>query len=193
MNIYRKYRQYGVKVLGVDVWDGSTSQLNSIFIQPTGSTYDFFPQASGVGHLYGLGVHSFVVVGLDKKVKYVERNYNEAALQSVLDTLTSTPGQKPKAIPFEFYMAQNYPNPFNPSTTIEFEVRLSLAASADVTVYNVAGQKVKTLFSQTVTSGFYTAQWDGTNELGENVPSGVYLYTLNLPEFRETKRMLLVR
>jgi hypothetical protein len=175
------------------VWDGSSSQLNSIFIQPTGSTYDFLPQASGVGQLYGLGVHSFVVIGLDKKIKYVARNYNEAALQSVLDTLTTTPGEKPKAIPFTFYLEQNYPNPFNPSTTIEFEVKLSQSAHADVTVYDVTGRKVKTLFSQTVISGFYTAQWDGTDELGEQAPSGVYLYTLNLPDQKQTKRMLLVR
>ncbi len=175
------------------MWDGSTTQLNSIFIQPTGSTYDFFPQASGVGILYGLGVHSFVVVGLEKKIKYVARNYNERELQGVLDTLTSTPGEKPKAIPFDFYVRQNYPNPFNPSTTIEFEVRLSQAAHADVTVYDVTGQKIKTLFSQKVSSGFYTVEWDGRNERGDLVPSGVYLYTLNLPDARETKIMTLVR
>lgn len=193
MNIHQKYREYGVKTIGVDVWDGSISQLNAIFIQPTSSTYDFIPQASAISMLYGLGVHSFVVVGLDKEIKYVSRNYDEESLSATLDVLTSTPGEKPKVFPLNFYLSQNYPNPFNPTTRIEFEVKISQSAHAELIVYDMSGRRIKTLLSQTVTSGFYAAEWDGANELGEPMASGVYVYVLNLPDIQESKRMLLLR
>lgn len=179
--------------MGVDIWDGSVSLLNSLFINPTNSTYDFLPFGSGVGYLYGRGVSSFVVIGRDKVVKYVKAYYDEASLQAELDTLTSVEGEKPDVVPFDFKLYSNYPNPFNPTTTIEFEVKVREPADAEVVVYKANGVRVKTLFSQTVRSGFYSVQWDGTNEFGEQAPSGVYFYRLTLPDQTDVKRMLLLR
>ena len=182
-----------MKVIGVDIWDGSISLLNSLFINATNSTYDFLPYASSVGYLYGRGVSSFVVVGRDKIVKYVSAYYDEPSLQESLDTLTNTVGERPKVVPFDFQLYPNSPNPFNPTTTIEFEVKVNEPSDAKVVVYNASGGKVKSLFSQTVHSGFYKVMWDGTNEFGEQVPSGVYFYRLTLPNQSDAKPMLLLR
>jgi hypothetical protein len=98
-------------------------------------------------------------------------------------------GEEP--IPFEYALKQNYPNPFNPETNIEFA--LPKESNVSLVVYNLLGQTVRTLVSGTVAAGAHTAHWDGKNENGANVPSGIYFYKLNTPEFFQTNKMVLVR
>jgi hypothetical protein len=89
-------------------------------------------------------------------------------------------------------LEQNYPNPFNPATTIEY----SIARPGHVTlrVYNVAGQLVRTLVDENQAPGpVRIARWDGRNETGNPVASGVYLYQLEAPGFTRTKKMVMVR
>jgi hypothetical protein len=104
-------------------------------------------------------------------------------------------------VPQEFALSQNFPNPFNPSTVVEFAVPQT--AEIDLGVYNILGQKVTTLRSGTVTSGYYTASWNGTNEKGGDVSSGVYFIRMsatasgaaaNTPShFSAMRKLLLVR
>jgi hypothetical protein len=75
-------------------------------------------------------------------------------------------------IPQRFALEQNYPNPFNPSTTIRFAVEK--AAFTDVAIYNVIGQKVRTLAADLLTPGFYTTTWNGTDDNGTPVTTGIY-------------------
>jgi len=75
-------------------------------------------------------------------------------------------------IPGDFALQQNYPNPFNPSTTIRFAIKE--ASVADIAIFNVLGQQVKTLASERLTPGTYTVKWDGTDNRGISVPSGIY-------------------
>ncbi len=88
-------------------------------------------------------------------------------------------------------LGQNYPNPFNPTTSIGFE--LSQSADVVLSVYNVTGQLVKTLATGTLQAGAHTVSWDGRNELGAVVPSGVYLYRLEAGDFTHTKQLLLLK
>jgi hypothetical protein len=85
----------------------------------------------------------------------------------------------------------NYPNPFNPSTTF----RYALGDNAHVTlkVYNMLGQLVRTLVDDYQPAGYGEATWDGRNESGSSVSSGIYIYRLTAGTFIETKRMLLVK
>ena len=94
-------------------------------------------------------------------------------------------------IPDEFALKQNYPNPFNPETNIEF----SLPTDQDVSlvVYNLLGQEVRTLVQSRLDAGSHMAHWDGKNERGADVPSGVYFYRFYTPEFSQTNKMILVR
>ncbi len=93
--------------------------------------------------------------------------------------------------PSEFDLSQNYPNPFNPSTKIEF----SLAKSGFVTlqIYDLLGRKVRALVSQELSSGYKSVIWDGKNDDGEAVASGVYFYQLKVGDFSEPKKMLLLK
>lgn len=95
------------------------------------------------------------------------------------------------AVPAEFRLAQNYPNPFNPSTTIEFELKNN--AYVKLSVYNMLGQRVRNLVDQKQTAGRYLVQWDGMDENGKAVSSGIYFYRIETESFSATKKMLLIR
>lgn len=88
-------------------------------------------------------------------------------------------------------LQQNYPNPFNPETAIKFV--LTEPSRVKLVVYNLLGQKVVTLIDKEMPAGSNTIIWDGKNELGEEVSSGVYFYRLEAGELQETKKMMIVR
>lgn len=90
-----------------------------------------------------------------------------------------------------FELLQNYPNPFNPTTTIAFT--LTQTADVDLTVYNGLGQAIRTVVSGNLTGGEYKIQWDGKNQLGQNVTSGVYVYRLRVGTLTESRKMVLLR
>ncbi len=94
-------------------------------------------------------------------------------------------------VPRTFSLSQNYPNPFNPSTAIEFSVpRTSIVA---LEVYDIAGRKVRTLVSQAVPAGTKRVIWDGCNSDGAAAASGVYFYQIRVGDFRETRKMVLLK
>jgi hypothetical protein len=98
-------------------------------------------------------------------------------------------------VPEQFDLQQNYPNPFNPSTTIRFAVEKT--AFTDVAVYNVIGQRVKTLAAETMTPGFYTTIWNGTDDNGQGVTTGVYFVRMvatgDNAEFSGLRKLLLLK
>ena len=94
-------------------------------------------------------------------------------------------------VPGAYRLAQNFPNPFNPSTTIKFDMREK--GNVTLKIYNVAGQLVKTLVDGVKDAGAYSITWDGTNNLGSRVSSGVYFYKMNTKHFSETKKMVLLK
>jgi hypothetical protein len=95
------------------------------------------------------------------------------------------------ALPTEFSLSQNVPNPFNPTTQVSFA--LPKAANVNLTIYNVLGQQVKTLVNQEMSAGVQTIEWDGTDNTGRTVASGVYFYRLNAGDFQATKKMLMLK
>ena len=94
-------------------------------------------------------------------------------------------------VPEEFELAQNYPNPFNPTTTISFS--LANPIHVELAIYNVLGQKVKTLVSSELDAGIHSVSWDGTSDAGELLSSGVYIYRLNTPTFEYSRKMTLTK
>ncbi|MDD5719461.1 MAG: FlgD immunoglobulin-like domain containing protein, partial [Candidatus Krumholzibacteria bacterium] len=85
----------------------------------------------------------------------------------------------------------NHPNPFNPRTTIAFD--LPTAANVGVSVYDVAGRRVRVLIDGTLASGRHKVIWDGRDDRGRDVGAGVYLYQLRSGARRESRSMALVR
>jgi hypothetical protein len=96
-----------------------------------------------------------------------------------------------KLIPEVFALHQNYPNPFNPVTTLQYD--LPEDALVNITIYDMMGRQVKTLINGSQTAGYKTIQWDATNNFGEPVSAGLYLYTIEAGEFRQTKKMILLK
>ncbi|MBV6444484.1 MAG: T9SS type A sorting domain-containing protein [Ignavibacteriales bacterium] len=94
-------------------------------------------------------------------------------------------------IHFDFKLGQNYPNPFNPETKIEFS--LGRKAAVNLEIYDVSGKKVRSLVNGEVSAGAQSVVWDGKNDAGLRVPTGVYFYTLKTGEFTESKKMILLK
>ena len=95
------------------------------------------------------------------------------------------------ATPESFSLAQNHPNPFNPETTIRFD--LPRSAEVELAVYNLAAQKVATLAQGRRQAGSYSSRWDGRDDVGRELASGVYLYRLIAGDQVGTRKLLLLR
>ncbi len=93
--------------------------------------------------------------------------------------------------PGAFRLLQNVPNPFNPITAIAFE--LPDEAEVELAVYNLVGQRVRTLVHQVKSAGRYRVEWDARDDMGRDVSSGVYFYHLKAEAFSATRRMMLLR
>ena len=93
--------------------------------------------------------------------------------------------------PLSFRLHQNYPNPFNPITTVRYE--LPEDSFVDVTVYDMLGNVVNNLVNTNQSSGYKSVQCDATNNQGEPVSAGVYLYKIQAGDFVDTKKMILLK
>ena len=106
-------------------------------------------------------------------------------------TLESLDFDKDTAMPLEYKIYQNYPNPFNPVTTLRYN--LPEDAMVNITIYDMMGRVVKTLINDQQTAGYWSLQWNATNDAGQPVSAGLYLYTIQAGEFRQTKKMVLLK
>lgn len=91
----------------------------------------------------------------------------------------------------DYALEQNYPNPFNPSTLIRFSV--PEVSRVTLRIYDILGREIKTLLDADLSSGVHTYSWNGDNNFGQGVSSGIYFYKLDAGKFSSTKKMMLVR
>ena len=99
---------------------------------------------------------------------------------------TSVDRIESESLPHDYVLEQNYPNPFNPSTVINFSV--AKQSNVSLTIFNSLGQFVEELVNEELPAGSYNVQWRAVN-----LASGVYYYTLSAPNFRESKKMILIK
>ncbi len=105
-------------------------------------------------------------------------------------------GSSFEPLPTDFVLNQNYPNPFNPSTVIEYElnpINFNREIHVELSVYNTLGRRVKTLVDQSQSAGRYAVEWNGTDDSGHNVASGIYLYRLIRGGESQCKKMILLK
>jgi len=103
-------------------------------------------------------------------------------------------GLSPKTevtIPEEFALEQNFPNPFNPSTTIAYQI--PTAETVRMTIYDLTGRQVRELLNENKSAGYHTIQWDGKNQIGQQVSSGLYIYQISAGKFNQTRKMAFVK
>jgi len=86
---------------------------------------------------------------------------------------------------------QNHPNPFNPVTSLRYD--LPEDGIVNITIYDMLGRIVKTLVNGSQTAGYKSIKWNATNDRNEPVSAGIYLYTIQAGEFRQTKKMVLLK
>ena len=118
-------------------------------------------------------------------------NFPEMEVPVSLTVVQPTGIDGEAAMPRNFVLYDNYPNPFNPSTTIAFDVPQSSAVN--ISVYNLVGQKIRTLEDRHLTAGHYELVWDGRDERGTTVGSGVFLVEMVAGNFRSVKKMVLLK
>ena len=85
----------------------------------------------------------------------------------------------------------NYPNPFNPATTLQYD--LPNDEFVNITIYDMLGNVINNLVHDNQNSGYKSVQWNATNNQGQQVSAGVYLYSIEAGEFRQTKKMILLK
>ena len=159
--------------VGYLAYAGETAALKYVdFFCDNGSAFD---------GLYTDNATGAVTAG----IWFVAQDSFKGVISSPTQTITASVG------PAAFELGQNVPNPFNPSTTITYAP--GGATRVALIVYNVQGQKVRTLAEGYQPAGVHSVVWDGADDRGAKVSSGVYLYRLSTSERTDQKRMLLVR
>jgi hypothetical protein len=111
-----------------------------------------------------------------------------------LQLITSVENNESKNFPNTWLTAGNYPNPFNPSTIISFSIPYDLTNSqTELVVHNIQGEVVKKLVHEILPAGNYVTRWDGTNESGNQVTSGIYIYSLRVADKQVSGKMTLIK
>jgi len=116
--------------------------------------------------------------------------YRPRFLTLSLENLTTVDQKSDGKFPESFSLFQNYPNPFNSKTAIKFKILAS--SNVELNIYNILGQKIKTLISGRKSPGNYQYLWDGKDKFGRAVSSGIYLYQLQAKDFISSKKMILI-
>ena len=94
-------------------------------------------------------------------------------------------------LPQQFKVQENYPNPFNPTTRIRYSI--SNAIDTKIVIFNVNGQTVKILLSKRQQPGYYDIKWDGRDEKGHDLPTGVYFIKFAAGTYIETQKVVLLK
>jgi len=131
--------------------------------------------------------YDLAIIAVSNK-KQKDTTYVKLIIEQATDV--DEEGDQPNA-PDKFALFQNQPNPFNPETKISYY--LSEGCEVKLIIYNILGRRVKTLFEGHQNAGMNTLVWDGKNDQGEQLSSGIYFYRLQAGEFIQTKKMNLLK
>jgi hypothetical protein len=115
----------------------------------------------------------------------------KAVLTAPDDFVTDVISDQPEALPEGYTLRQNYPNPFNPGTTIGYN--LPVRAAVRIDIFNVLGQRVRTLVNQPQSAGSHNVVWDGTDDSGRQQAGGVYFYRARLGEVTVSRKMIMIK
>ena len=174
------------------VGEQDTSNCNGLSddcIDLTGVDFGECEVALGIGWVNS---NCEYISGCDLIVDSVD--YSEAtfsSMDSCLQTCMSLNDDNDFLYPRSYNLHNNYPNPFNPFTTIRYD--LPEASHVRVTVYDMLGNVINNLVSINQSSGYKSVQWDATNNQGQPVSAGVYFYSIEARDFRQTKKMILLK
>lgn len=177
-------------VLGIN-YNDSHAAMQAYIIEYS-LNYPILMYGSGVYNDYGDGYVPYnVIINKYGIVSYTTRGFNPTEIESHLNDLTTGIDDGDGITPDEYRLLGNYPNPFNPETTIRFSV--PRPGFVSLAIFNVRGEKIKTLMSDNIAPGIFSIAWNGTNDTGRNVASGVYIYRLQAGGSVLSKKLILIR
>jgi len=163
-----------------EIYDTTSISVPITYEEFVENVFELFPMLPGATVKFSVvatdGIDTVKVTG-DDRVLFVNR-YDYLSIAA-------------EGVPLEFALHDNYPNPFNPTTTLRFD----LPEISDITliIYNMLGQKVRTFDYENTSAGYHSVTWDATNNLGQQVGAGVYLYQLQTKNFVKTRKMVLLK
>jgi flagellar hook assembly protein FlgD len=108
-----------------------------------------------------------------------------------LDLMTDVDLENNETSPLNFSLEQNYPNPFNPTTTISFKIPQKSKVLLEI--FDIFGKRIKTLIDDELKTGTYKVEWNGRDEKGNPLSSGIYIYRLSAGKVFLTKKMTLIK
>jgi len=120
-------------------------------------------------------------------------NVCDFAISVAVNELTGIGKGEPPTLPRGFELFQNYPNPFNPTTTIEVDISEGYSGGVSLFIYDLRGRQVRRLINGEMEAGRHRVVWDGRNEAGEHVTSGIYLYTLRTGDSVYNRKMTMLK
>jgi len=138
-----------------------------------------------------LAKNNLLVAILQGQPDDTTHNFSSAVYVQRFQSIQTHVSGRTTKTPDRFFLARNYPNPFNPETRIDIE--LPDYSRVDLSVYNLKGERIRTLHSGYLVPGRHSFIWDGTNRENEQVPSGIYLYGLRCRGQNLFRRMTLIR
>ena len=122
---------------------------------------------------------------------YMDAIRIEARTNSSIAGLVAGGSGSPATIPLQYGLDQNFPNPFNPTTTISFSV--AQESNVSLKIYDINGSLVKTLVNEHKAAGTYSHVWDGRNDSGLKVSSGIYIYRMVSGSFEQSRRLIMLK
>jgi hypothetical protein len=186
-------------LFSLDIFDSSPVEGQEIY------TYVSSDSASSDYHGMGMGLEyiggDFGVVVVNFPIFYMDSSDAADMMDAVLTAFGEGPSDMEgdgtggkSGLPRVYSLGQNYPNPFNPSTTITFSIPAgSGKVHTRVTIYDIRGRLVNRIVDEEKEPGLYQVHWDGRDERGSMISSGVYLYTITAGDYSSTRKMVVVR
>jgi hypothetical protein len=176
-------------------WDDPVDEDFQYFAIYRGTTKGFDPKgtkpiATLVGTVY---TDSEVAAGnvYYYRLSAFDFSGNESQYSPELRALVTSVNERDGGVPTEYALEQNYPNPFNPETTIKYQ--LPANGHVRLSIYNALGHEVRQLINRTQQAAYHTVVWDGRDNAGNVVPSGVYFYRLENDKFTAIKKMIMMK
>ena len=120
-----------------------------------------------------------------------QQNITSGISNDIYDIIFNYLETKDVSTPYKINLHQNYPNPFNPTTLIRYDLPVNEHVS--INIYDPTGKRVKSLVNTNQDAGYRSINWNATNEVGQPVSAGMYIYTIQAGEFRQTKKMVLLK
>ncbi len=133
--------------------------------------------------------NSSIVV--DTAANIVSAQVNHFSIYGITEKVSVSVDENSGNIISDYKLEQNYPNPFNPETKISYQIPKTTKVT--LIIYDLLGRKIKTLVNGMQTSGSYDVRWNGTNDSGIKVSSGIFFYQLKTDNFMLTKKMIITK